>query len=493
MDLAECVTVEDDVSSLMVDVEPPGTRDAAWDALAEDPYFSAPACDLADAAPTPRSLLRQARVARRRREDAERDALEIALEWARSHPVTVTNGKPGKAWEVDRRRSCSPEAALSELDPELRAAMEQAGSDRDVVDLVDWYGIPPVAWDAPAALGAAMGLTTFSGKLLMRDALIAAHRLPQIWKQLRAGGAQARQVRKVAERMVGQPADVCEAVDAALAPHLRSYGPVMIDREIDAILQRLHVESRELGLEEEKEKRDVVLDDSGVELTGNAFLGATGDYHDLAAFERMVARVAEILKQQGSTDSLGVRRARAVGILADPHLAATYLDGAEPPRPAKQLVLFLHLSVEALTTFFPLARVEDLGPVLEQMVREWCGRTDTHLTVKPVIDLDGHRQTDAYEIPDKLAEQVVLTHPRCVFAYCRHRSRRCDKDHIRPHNQGGPTCSCNLAPLCRHHHQLKTHAGWRYLRIDETTFLWVDPHGFLYYRDRFGTRHLGDL
>ena len=31
---------------------------------------------------------------------------------------------------------------------------------------------------------------------------------------------------------------------------------------------------------------------------------------------------------------------------------------------------------------------------------------------------------------------------------------------------GGASCDCNIAPLCRHHHQLKTHAGWRYTALD---------------------------
>lgn len=47
-------------------------------------------------------------------------------------------------------------------------------------------------------------------------------------------------------------------------------------------------------------------------------------------------------------------------------------------------------------------------------------------------------------------------------------------------------------PLCRHHHRLKTHTPWRYVRLDPTTYRWTDPHGLTYLRDRAGTRTLDD-
>jgi hypothetical protein len=68
------------------------------------------------------------------------------------------------------------------------------------------------------------------------------------------------------------------------------------------------------------------------------------------------------------------------------------------------------------------------------------------------------------------------------------------------HPERGPTCPCNLAPLCRHHpsrlaalapqceHRLKTHAGWRYTVLAPGTYLWSDPHGQQFLRTPDGTR-----
>ena len=129
-------------------------------------------------------------------------------------------------------------------------------------------------------------------------------------------------------------------------------------------------------------------------------------------------------------------------------------------------------------------------PALTETIRTWCGRTDRHLTLTPVIDLHDHVAVDAYEIPDRLADRISLAQPTCVFPWCTRPSRQCDCDHRIPHATGGPTCECNLAPLCRHHHRLKTHAGWTYTRIEPGVYLWTEPHGQRFLRDPDGTTDL---
>ena len=54
--------------------------------------------------------------------------------------------------------------------------------------------------------------------------------------------------------------------------------------------------------------------------------------------------------------------------------------------------------------------------------------------------------------------------------------RHCDVDH-RVAYDGGASCDCNPAPLCRRHHRLKTLRGYRYTLIEPGTFLWRTLHG----------------
>ena len=69
-----------------------------------------------------------------------------------------------------------------------------------------------------------------------------------------------------------------------------------------------------------------------------------------------------------------------------------------------------------------------------------------------------------HDPPARLADLVRSAEPTCCFPGCRIRARDCDLDHRVPYDEddpdgalgGGVTCSCNLQPLCRGHHRLKT-------------------------------------
>ncbi|MFD1250667.1 HNH endonuclease, partial [Nocardioides ginsengisoli] len=73
---------------------------------------------------------------------------------------------------------------------------------------------------------------------------------------------------------------------------------------------------------------------------------------------------------------------------------------------------------------------------------------------------------------------------------CGRKAKTCDLDHAKPHRKGGPTCPCNLVPLCRRHHRAKTHSRWRYKVTKPGTYTWTSPHGFLWQVDHRGTHPL---
>ncbi len=136
-----------------------------------------------------------------------------------------------------------------------------------------------------------------------------------------------------------------------------------------------------------------------------------------------------------------------------------------------------------------LARVENHRQgVTADQVRAWCANPDTEVVVKPVIDLNEHHRVEGYEIPDRLREQTILRTGTCVFPWCTRPARTADCDHVIPYDQGGSTCSCNLAALCRRHHRLKTHTTWSYTVLEPGSFLWSSPYGYQFLTDHQGTR-----
>ncbi len=62
-----------------------------------------------------------------------------------------------------------------------------------------------------------------------------------------------------------------------------------------------------------------------------------------------------------------------------------------------------------------------------------------------------------YVPSEKLKAFLRVKHRTCIFPGCQRPSRGCHLDHTLRYPEG-PTCSCNLAPLCVHHHLLKHHA-----------------------------------
>ncbi len=126
--------------------------------------------------------------------------------------------------------------------------------------------------------------------------------------------------------------------------------------------------------------------------------------------------------------------------------------------------------------------------VTADQVRTWCANPDTEVVVKPVIDLNEHHSVEGYEIPDRLREQTQLRTGTCVFPWCTRPARTADCDHVISYDQGGSTCSCNLAALCRRHHRLKTHTAWSYTVLEPGSFLWSSPYGYQFLTDHQGTR-----
>jgi hypothetical protein len=136
-----------------------------------------------------------------------------------------------------------------------------------------------------------------------------------------------------------------------------------------------------------------------------------------------------------------------------------------------------------------LARVDNTRSFVDaDQVRAWCATPGTTITVRPVLDLADHLSSTAYETPDRLAEQATHVDGSCVFPWCTRPARSDDCDHVVPHAEGGPTCSCNIARLCRRHHRLKTHTAWHYDVLERGSYLWTSPHGLRFLRDREGTR-----
>ena len=82
-----------------------------------------------------------------------------------------------------------------------------------------------------------------------------------------------------------------------------------------------------------------------------------------------------------------------------------------------------------------------------------------------------------YRVPTALRRLSQARRPLCEWPGCGHRSTRCDLDHDRAWPDG-PTCGCNLGPVCRRHHRIKQRGWTKTRRADGVT--WTSPTGRRY-------------
>jgi hypothetical protein len=411
-------------------------------------------------------------------ETAERRAglakLELALQWCVLHPATTESG--AAVWG---------DAGL----PGLSDWEESLGGE----------GCPTVAAYAPEPFAAALGVATFTGMQVLADALDLAHRLPLTWRRVQALAVAPWKARRLAQATHQLSRAAAGYVDAQMADRIDSCGAVLIDRTVAHAAATYDPQSRAETEQAGQQSWDVrLLHRTDGDWAGTSHLDATGDTVDLTKFYDLVCDHAAHLARLGDTDDLGIRKAKALGAIAD-HQAQLDLFGSSRDqdvavrRPSlAKTRLYLHLTLTDLLGLpdglVAAGEVERLGPVTTAKIKEWLG--STRATIVPVLhmgtDPAAEKSVDQHDPPDDMRETVILRDRHCVFPWCTVDARACDIDHIEPYvapDDGGPpgqTAPSKLACLCRRHHNAKTSRRWSYVRERDGTCTWHGPYGLAY-------------
>jgi hypothetical protein len=76
---------------------------------------------------------------------------------------------------------------------------------------------------------------------------------------------------------------------------------------------------------------------------------------------------------------------------------------------------------------------------------------------------------------------IRLRDQHCRFPGCNRPAERCEIDHAKPYDAGGHTDTCNLGPLCKHHHEMKTAGYWHITTSHRNgSCTWRSPLGRIY-------------
>ncbi len=186
-------------------------------------------------------------------------------------------------------------------------------------------GTPRVTEFACAELAVLMGTGFISADNLMRDALDLQHRHPHMWAALAAGQGRVWKARKVAKLVHAAGLDLTAArmVDAATTPHVDTLAWASFERLVTAEIIAVDptaAEERRRARELEQFVAAGQSDEHGLKT-----LIARAEAGEVIVFLAMCDRIAQILALEGDTSPVGARRARAIGILAQPATALALL------------------------------------------------------------------------------------------------------------------------------------------------------------------------
>ena len=311
-------------------------------------------------------------------------------------------------------------------------------------------GAPLVAEFCLAELGTVLGISTTAAKKLVGHALELRHRLPRLWAQVQAGRVPAWRARAVAEVTIhSTPALTREAaafVDAQVAAVAGRVGAAQLDRLVAEAIKRFDLADVDPAADPEDgylhvDPRHVTIHDDDVHFAGTMRIEAELDIADALDLDRALAHGAATQGRLGSTESLGVRRAKALGDLARTQTALD-LHARAPPAPglrrlpaAREVVLHAHFDAIPRRPGHRLRsdRADGGGPAPgaprpgQGLVRRLPHQGHRQAGHRPQRRPRRRRRT---RCPTGSASRSILRDRTCVFPWCTRPARGCDIDHV---------------------------------------------------------------
>ncbi|GAA1620505.1 hypothetical protein GCM10009744_04150 [Kribbella alba] len=220
-----------------------------------------------------------------------------------------------------------------------RVPDDQPGGERGVV--YGGAGCPAIAEFAVAEFAAMLGVTSESGARFIGQALALRHRLPLTWARVESGQATAWKARLIATACLPLSVEAAALVDARVAGIVDSLSAIQVSNIVKASIWDADPAAARAASEQKVRERGVWPGRSDEHGTTKLFAkAATGD---VIRFDAIIAQIADGLAAMGDTDPLDLRRAKALGILADPAFAHELLEVAQylatsqtPTEPSEQ-------------------------------------------------------------------------------------------------------------------------------------------------------------
>ena len=346
----------------------------------------------------------------------------------------------------------------------------------------DGYGqrFEDAAESASAEIRTALRLTSRSADIELTFALNLDQRLPRLAAMLNSGAIDPRRARVIDRATI----HLSDARARDVVDEIAETAPDLTTGQLHERIRRLCIsvdpdDARDRYERSVKERRFVV--ESTDDGTAN-MLGLDLPPDEAAAIGRYIHEHAKKLHVTTETRTMDQLRA---------DVYVDILMGAIPGTTSRDRIQARTSGgVEIVCDIETLAELAErpgtlggYGPVIADIARKVADQNNNGEWRYTCVNDAGtaiHTGTTSRSPTASQQRSAETRHRTCVFPGCRMPARACDIDHTTAVADGGRTCDCNLAPLCRRDHRIKHSPGWSYEVNADSSVTWTTPNGHTY-------------
>lgn len=333
------------------------------------------------------------------------------------------------------------------------------------------YAVPIRAMAADLATVEQVSDTTVRGR--MEDAAAMIERFPATFTALAEARIAAAHARVICDEGARLTDDETRARYEGIALQFADTTPAKLRPVCQALAERLEPISIAERHEAATARRAAWVSPAG---DGMGEFHLLADAALVAGIDDRATAMAREIKTSDPDDPRTLAQVRA-DVLTDLLLTAAPTAHGEGLDAIRATV---HITVPAEVvagTDDRAAHITRVGTVAPQTARCLAGRTHTWARLFRDPETGALTAADSYVPTAEQRRFLTARDEHCRFPGCRRPVHRCDLDHTVPYSQGGATHVDNLGALCRAHHVLKHHSGWRGRNLGGGRFEWITPTG----------------
>ena len=310
--------------------------------------------------------------------------------------------------------------------------------------------------------------------------------LPNTCAALASGEISAQHASSIAREIdsairEGLPVEAITEVESVAISHAEFHTPRQVERKVRSVLAKLAPETFAETVDRAMATRTVRCSQSS---DGMSEILAILPAADAQVVMNAIESFVELERDQeargvfnGELDrTIEMRRADALTSIANLALSLKGDAVKHHRRPAS-----INVAID-LPTLLGLAEnpgyLTGYGPIPADIARNLASdgkwkRFITDPTSGNLLEMG----REVYIPPQHLQDFLIARDRICRFPGCRRSAEKSEIDHAIPWEEGGETNASNLGALCKRHHRLKTHGGWKLKSFADGSCEWTAPDG----------------